>query len=192
MRDNCDNSLYCDPNQLTCQRTAAEGQPCESDHHCNSSNCAFPPTTVSSPDQTNLNSSNLISSYIQDGTCAPSPATPLQLSNWVYFGVVIGIGLAMFGIVFGLFQLHKVESRSRREMLNQYWDEQLAFRKSIINLHSTTISHRPPSHSQKIRREWEESKLQSRYAFYNLSDSIFYSFARTGCFFFFLIFDRSL
>ncbi|EGG10207.1 uncharacterized protein MELLADRAFT_26925, partial [Melampsora larici-populina 98AG31] len=108
MRDNCDIALYCDSERLICQQTAAIGQTCQADSHCNSSNCK--------------------------GTCAPSPATPLQLSNWVYVFVVVGILLVIFGIVFGLLQIHKVESKSRMEMLNKYWDEQLAFRESIINL----------------------------------------------------------
>ncbi|KAG0142786.1 hypothetical protein CROQUDRAFT_673362 [Cronartium quercuum f. sp. fusiforme G11] len=158
MRDNCDDTLYCDPDRLICQKTAADGQACQSDRHCNSSNCALlPPTSTpnsvsTASNQTDLNSSDLFASYIQDGVCVPSPATPVQLSNWVYFFVVMGICLAMFGFVFGLFQLHKAESKSRRELLNQYWDEQLAFRKSIINLHST-VGRRGYSNSERKRYE---------------------------------------
>lgn len=140
MRDNCDTALYCDSDNLICQSTLAIGQTCQSDSHCNSSNCAFSTDSSINPSSSNIsnnNISNVLNSYIQQGTCQASPSTPLQISNWVCFFVIAGICLAMFGLVFGLFQMHKAESQTRREILNQYWEEQLAFRKSIIALHTT-------------------------------------------------------
>jgi hypothetical protein len=109
-RDNCRLGLYCDAASKVCMATKALGETCSADKECTSWNCS------------------------DDGVCAISTDTPTQVATWVYVIVAIGIFGGMFGILTGLFIVHRRQRDVEREKRAQYWREQNAFHQNLMQM----------------------------------------------------------
>jgi len=109
-RDNCRIGLYCDAAQRVCIQRKDLGTQCDADKECLSYNCGA------------------------GGTCDRDVSEPNKLPIWVYVIVGISIFGGMFATLFGLFFLHGKQREVEREKRMQYWREQTAFRKNILQM----------------------------------------------------------
>ncbi|RSH93179.1 hypothetical protein EHS25_007532 [Saitozyma podzolica] len=109
-RDNCENGLYCDGTALQCMKQKEIGVACTGNKECLSYNC-------------------LASDVC--GRAADSPITP---AAWVYVLVALGIIGFIAGIMVGLWFLHRKSREENQIKLEQYYNEQLAYRQSIMSM----------------------------------------------------------
>jgi hypothetical protein len=112
-RDNCVSGLYCDAAQKTCMNAKNLGATCGADKECQSWNC------------------------LASSVCGASAAAPRHFSVFVYVIVAAGIFGGMFGTLIGLFVLHKKKRDEEREKRVQYWREQNAFHRNLLQMRET-------------------------------------------------------
>jgi len=112
-RGNCQVGSYCDSQQLVCVQMKAIGVSCDADKECLTFNCQ------------------------SDGVCGISADTPNEFGIWVYVLVGIGIFGGMSATLFTLFMIHRRQRDQEREKRLQYWREQNAFRRSIMQMQET-------------------------------------------------------
>lgn len=109
-RDNCATGLYCSSGSLQCAPRLAAGIPCKSDSQCLSGNCDL------------------------NNKCVDSPETPAPVPKYVYVIVPLFIVLGMTAMTYSLWIYHQKARQRRNETLYEYWMEQLAYRRSILNM----------------------------------------------------------
>lgn len=117
-RDNCATNLFCSSDSLLCELRLLVGSPCTSDSQCQSGNC----------DTSNL--------------CVVPPETPQPVARYVLVLVPLGILSVMSLMVIGLWKCHQSARKRRSAMLHEYWTEQMAYRKSIMSMHSAATKRR--------------------------------------------------
>ncbi|ORX37634.1 hypothetical protein BD324DRAFT_680542 [Kockovaella imperatae] len=108
-RDNCANGLYCDGTALKCFRAKLEGAACAGNKECLTYNC-------------------------QNNKCDRAAYEPIHPPAWVF--VVVGLGIVAL-IVVTMVSLWFTHRRTRREnqvKLEQYYNEQIAYRQSIMTM----------------------------------------------------------
>lgn len=109
-RDNCATGLYCSSGSLQCAPRLAAGIPCKSDSQCLSGNCDL------------------------NNKCVDPPETPAPVPKYVYVIVPLFIVLGMTAMTYSLWIYHQKARQRRNETLYEYWMEQLAYRRSILNM----------------------------------------------------------
>lgn len=109
-RDNCANGLYCDGTALQCLRVKPMGAACEGNKECASYNCP---------------------SSKKCGRNAEEPIHPP-----VYSFVLIGLGIIIMivGVFVTLWFVHRKQRTENQRRLEQYWNEQVAYRQSIMSM----------------------------------------------------------
>jgi len=112
-RGNCRLGLYCDSQQKVCMKNKMLGDACTADKECDSWNC------------------------LSNGVCGVSEAVPRHFGIWVYIVVALGIFGGMFGTLFGLFFTHRKQRDQEREKRLQYWREQNAFHRNLLQMRET-------------------------------------------------------
>jgi len=112
-RGNCRLGLYCDSQRTVCMQNKLLGVACTADKECDSWNC------------------------LSSGVCGISEAVPRHFSIWVYIVVALGIFGGMFGTLFGLFFTHRKQRDQEREKRLQYWREQNAFHRNLLQMRET-------------------------------------------------------
>lgn len=109
-RDNCATNLYCTSDTLVCAPRFAAGIPCKSDSQCLSGNCDL------------------------NNRCVNPPETPSAVPKFVYVIVPLFILIGLAVMTYSLWKYHQKARKRRNETLYEYWMEQLAYRRSIINM----------------------------------------------------------
>ncbi|KAJ7647414.1 hypothetical protein FB45DRAFT_893377 [Roridomyces roridus] len=112
-RGNCVAGLYCDSVALQCMAEKNIGDSCSADKECSSWNC------------------------LSSGVCGIDTTIPKHVGTWVYIVVAIGIFVAIFGTLLGLFMMHRRQRDQEREKRMQYWREQNAFHQNLLQMRQT-------------------------------------------------------
>ena len=102
--------MYCASDSLKCEPRLAAGVPCKSDSQCLSGNCDL------------------------SHKCVAPPATPAPVPKFVYVLVPLFILLGLAVMTYSLWKYHQKARKRRNETLYEYWMEQLAYRRSILNM----------------------------------------------------------
>lgn len=129
-RHNCAPGLYCSSDGLVCIPGIAVGQACQVDMQCLSGNC----------DTSNV--------------CVAPPETPAPIPKAVIVLAPLLVIAGLAGMVYSLYTFHQKARKKRSETLHEYWTEQLAYRRTLINMHLAA--------QQEERRELLNSHHQSR------------------------------
>ncbi|KAL1412561.1 hypothetical protein Q8F55_000308 [Vanrija albida] len=109
-RDNCRNGYYCDGSTNQCMKGKNRHQACSGNKECISYNCQ------------------------PNGTCGKAADEPLHTPAWVYAIVGIAIVALIVGVMTGLWFLHRRSREEHQVMLEQYYNEQIAYRQSIMSM----------------------------------------------------------
>ncbi|KAL7425219.1 hypothetical protein Q5752_000907 [Cryptotrichosporon argae] len=130
-RDNCENGMYCDGTSLQCNKQKAVGATCSGNKECLSYNCE------------------------SSGKCGRAADDPLHPGAWVY----VIVGLAIVGLIgatmIALWFAHRRSRRENQVKLEQYYNEQVAYRQSIMSMShaKNSLLSLPPNTSPDIARQ---------------------------------------
>lgn len=114
----CRKTLYCDGTTLQCNPKINRGHPCHSDKECLSYNCVKKPGARTE----------------EAGVCGKAADEPLKPKTWVYVVIGLAIVLALLGVMFGLWLLHRRAREENQVKLQEYYNEQIAYRQSIMSM----------------------------------------------------------
>ncbi|KAI9638818.1 uncharacterized protein MKK02DRAFT_31132 [Dioszegia hungarica] len=126
-RDNCATSLYCDGTSLQCIRSKTRGTECSGNKECLSYNC-------------------------ENGICGKAADEPVKPP--VYSYVLIGIGIVglIVGVIVTLWFVHRRTRNENQRKLEQYWNEQMAYRQSIMSMYQAKSALLDPNHDPNDQR----------------------------------------
>lgn len=117
-RDSCVSpGLYCDDITQICIAQKSLGVTCAEDRECITNTCDD-----------------------KSHQCANAPETPRAFPVWVYVVVGLAIIIVIVLICVALFFIHQRTRKRRQAKVDQYFQEQIAFRNSIISMHSAARS----------------------------------------------------
>jgi hypothetical protein len=114
-RDNCRKNLYCDGTTGLCNPKRDKGQGCTANKECKSYNC-------------------VISTAGQAGVCGREADEPLKPKVWVYVVIGLAIVICLVGVMTGLWLLHRRSREENQVKLQEYYNEQIAYRQSIMSM----------------------------------------------------------
>jgi len=109
-RDNCANGLYCDGTALTCFQNKALNAVCTGNKECLSYNCG------------------------SDGKCGAPADQPIHPPSYAYVLVGLGIIGLILGVMVSLWFFHRRSRKEKQARLEQYYNEQIAYRQSIMSM----------------------------------------------------------
>jgi len=109
-RDNCINGFYCDGSSNVCVRKKHRHDKCSGNKECFSYNCQA------------------------DGTCGKAADEPLKPQPWVYVVIGLAIVILIVGVLTGLWFLHRRWREENQVKLQEYYNEQIAYRQSIMSM----------------------------------------------------------
>ncbi|KAJ7595660.1 hypothetical protein C8J56DRAFT_922871 [Mycena floridula] len=122
-RGNCKIGLYCDAQSLSCKTNKLLGDTCDADKECDSWNCS------------------------NAGVCGPAADEPRQVDAWVYAVVSIAVIGGMLATLIGLYILHRRHRDREGAKRDQYWKEQRAYHRSLLQLRETARGSQLGHHS---------------------------------------------
>ncbi|KAK4686046.1 hypothetical protein P7C73_g4080, partial [Tremellales sp. Uapishka_1] len=108
-RDNCANGLYCDGSSMQCIKDKTFGTACSGNKECLSYNC-------------------------NNGKCGRAADQPVHAGNYVYALVGLGIVALIGGVMVALWFTHRRSRAENQIKLEQYYNEQIAYRQSIMSM----------------------------------------------------------
>ncbi|KAK1923443.1 hypothetical protein DB88DRAFT_491269 [Papiliotrema laurentii] len=109
-RDNCANGLYCDAPTLQCIRQNEVGAACTAHKECISYNCE------------------------SNGKCGRAADEPIHPPAYSYVLVGLGIVILIVGVMVSLWLFHRKSRKENQIRLEQYYNEQVAYRQSIMTM----------------------------------------------------------
>lgn len=110
-RDNCNSQyFYCDGSSSTCVTKKRRGEDCSAAKECFSFNC------------------------LADGKCGKAADEPLKPKVWEYVVIGIAIVVVIVGVMTALWFLHRRWREENQVQLEQYYNEQIAYRQSIMSM----------------------------------------------------------
>lgn len=113
-RDNCAKNYYCDGSTLQCNPKKKRHEPCGAPKECMSYNCQ------------------------DDGKghklCGKAADEPLKPQPWVYVVIGLAIVIVIAGVMAGLWLLHRKAREENQIKLENYYNEQIAYRQSIMSM----------------------------------------------------------
>ncbi|OWZ51965.1 hypothetical protein C356_02159 [Cryptococcus neoformans c45] len=109
-RDNCANGHYCDATELVCYRSKAFGATCSGNKECLSYNCE------------------------DNGKCGKAANDVIHPPAWQYVLIGLGIVILIVAVMTGLWFMHRRWRNEKQVMLEQYYNEQIAYRQSIMSM----------------------------------------------------------
>ncbi|KAK8849788.1 hypothetical protein IAR55_005124 [Kwoniella newhampshirensis] len=109
-RDDCANGLYCDATELRCMKNKAIGATCSGNKECLSYNCEA------------------------DGRCGKAADAVIHPPAWQYVLIGLGIVVLIGGVMTGLWLMHRRTRKENQIKLEQYYNEQIAYRQSIMSM----------------------------------------------------------
>jgi hypothetical protein len=115
-RDNCIKGQYCDGQSSVCVAKKHRHEACTGNKECISYNCQA------------------------NGKCGKAADEPLAPKPWVYAVVAIAIVLLIGGVLTGLWLLHRRWREENQVKLQEYYNEQIAYRQSIMSMAHTKNS----------------------------------------------------
>ncbi|WVQ66202.1 uncharacterized protein L199_004381 [Kwoniella botswanensis] len=129
-RDNCANGMYCDGTALQCMKTKRQGEACSGNKECSTYNCG------------------------DDGKCGKAADDPIHPGAWQYVLVGLGIVILIGGVMTGLWFAHRRSRNENQIKLEQYYNEQIAYRQSIMSMShaKNSLLSLPPNTSPDIAR----------------------------------------
>ncbi|ODO03578.1 hypothetical protein L198_02426 [Cryptococcus wingfieldii CBS 7118] len=129
-RDNCANGHYCDASDSLCYRGKAQGDTCSGNKECLSYNCA------------------------DDGRCGKAADDVIHPPVWQYVLIGLGIFILIGAVMTTLWFVHRRVRNRNQAMLEQYYNEQIAYRQSIMSMTQAkqTLANLPPGHSMNDAR----------------------------------------
>ncbi|KAJ7614433.1 hypothetical protein FB45DRAFT_1110154 [Roridomyces roridus] len=130
-RGNCIAGFYCDSVALQCMAEKNLGESCSADKECSSWDC------------------------LANGVCGVDTTVPKHVAEWVYIVVAIGIFVAIFGTLLGLFMMHRRQRDQERKKRVQYWREQNAFHQNLQQIRET-------AHASSLSLSSARSTMYSR------------------------------
>jgi len=134
-RDNCANGLYCDGTALQCMKSKSIGTACTGNKECLTYNCSA------------------------QGKCLKATDTPNRPESWVYAIVAVSIFGMTGGVLLGLYFFHRKNRQENQIKLEQYYNEQMAYRQSIMSL--SHAKHSLMSSSQNIPQDSSTQSLMT-------------------------------
>lgn len=102
--------FYCDGTELVCMSKKHRGDACSADKECFSFNCQ------------------------ENGTCGKAADEPLKPKAWEYVVIGLAIVILIVGVMVGLWFLHRRWREENQVKLEQYYNEQIAYRQSIMSM----------------------------------------------------------
>ncbi|BEJ13514.1 hypothetical protein CspHIS471_0306880 [Cutaneotrichosporon sp. HIS471] len=114
-RDNCRKNTYCDGTTSQCNQKRDKGQGCTANKECKSYNC-------------------VIAKSGQSGVCGREADEPLKPKTWVYVVIGLAIVICLVGVMGGLWLLHRRAREENQVKLQEYYNEQIAYRQSIMSM----------------------------------------------------------
>jgi len=129
-RDNCANGLYCDGTALQCFKGKEFGVTCSGNKQCLSYNCGA------------------------DGTCGAAADDPIHPPSYAYVLVGVGIVGMILGVFVSLWFFHRRSRKENQARLEQYYNEQIAYRQSIMSMSHAkkSLLSLPPNTSPQVAR----------------------------------------
>ncbi|WVR07924.1 hypothetical protein IAU60_004967 [Kwoniella sp. DSM 27419] len=129
-RDNCANGLYCNGGDSICYRTKKVGDACSGNKECQSYNCQA------------------------DGKCGKAADEPIHPGAWQYVLVALGIAGFIIGVAVGLWFFHRRSRKENQIRLEQYYNEQIAYRQSIMSMShaKNSLLSLPPNAAPELVR----------------------------------------
>ncbi|GMK56585.1 hypothetical protein CspeluHIS016_0304250 [Cutaneotrichosporon spelunceum] len=114
-RDNCRKNTYCDGTTGQCNQKYDKGHGCTANKECKSYNC-------------------VIKTAGQSGVCGREADEPLKPKTWVYVVIGLAIAICLIGVMTGLWLLHRRHREENQVKLQDYYNEQIAYRQSIMSM----------------------------------------------------------
>lgn len=68
------------------------------------------------------------------GVCGKAADEPLKPQTWVYIVIGVAILLALVGVMLSLWLLHRRAREENQVRLQEYYNEQIAYRQSIMSM----------------------------------------------------------
>ncbi|WVF68362.1 hypothetical protein IAT40_003127 [Kwoniella sp. CBS 6097] len=129
-RDNCANGLYCDGTALQCMRTKKIGEACSGNKECATYNCG------------------------NDARCGKAADDAIHPPAWKYVLVALGIVGFVGSIFTALWFFHRRNRKENQIRLEQYYNEQIAYRQSIMSMShaKNSLLSLPPNTSPEVAR----------------------------------------
>lgn len=126
----CINGFYCDGGSSLCVPKKHRHDTCTGNKECFSYNCQA------------------------DGTCGKAADEPLKPKPWVYVVIGLAIVLLIVGIMVGLWFLHRRWREENQIRLQEYYNEQIAYRQSIMSMSmaKNSLLSLPPNTSPDAAR----------------------------------------
>ncbi|EIW71414.1 hypothetical protein TREMEDRAFT_27793 [Tremella mesenterica DSM 1558] len=109
-RDNCANGLYCDGTAMQCMKDKAFGAACTGNKECLSYNCG------------------------SDHKCGRAADEPIHPGTYAYVLVGLGITILILSVMISLWFVHRRSRKENQIKLEQYYNEQIAYRQSIMSM----------------------------------------------------------
>nr|ODN86763.1 hypothetical protein L203_04013 [Cryptococcus depauperatus CBS 7841] len=129
-RDNCANGHYCNAADLKCYKSKRFGDICSGNKECLSYNCE------------------------DNGKCGKAADDVIHPPAWQYVFIGLSIVILIVAVMTGLWLLHKRWRIQHQTMLEQYYNEQIAYRQSIMSmsLAKQSLLNLPPGSSPNAAR----------------------------------------
>ncbi|WRT69837.1 uncharacterized protein IL334_006828 [Kwoniella shivajii] len=129
-RDNCANGMYCDGTALQCIKMKRQGETCTGNKECLTYNCAA------------------------DGKCGKAADDPIHPPAWQYVLIGLGIVVLIGGVMITLWFTHRSSRKENQIRLEQYYNEQIAYRQSIMSMShaKNSLLSLPPNTSPDVAR----------------------------------------
>lgn len=115
LTSSCRKTLYCDEATLQCHPKIQRGHVCNANRECLSYNCKKKEGE-------------------KTGICGKAFDEPLKPKAWVYVVIGLAIVIALVGVMLGLWLLHRRAREENQVMLQEYYNEQIAYRQSIMSM----------------------------------------------------------
>ncbi|WWD20420.1 hypothetical protein CI109_104896 [Kwoniella shandongensis] len=129
-RDNCANGLYCDGTELKCMKSKLVGAVCSGNKECLSYNC-------------------------DNSKCGKAADAVVHPPSWQYVLIGLGILILIGGVMTGLWLMHRRSRKENQIKLEQYYNEQIAYRQSIMSMShaKNSLLSLPPNTSPDFARQ---------------------------------------